>query len=203
MASSNTGSKVLLTSPQDWEDWDLAFKRQAVQLFLWEHVENPEKDFLAEPEAPDVTTYGKRMIATATRSQSQSSQSTIDADVLDPSGRPAHTGELTASELRRYNNDHTIYTHKLKKYNKQAQALVTLRNWVEEHVSTHLARTACDPTDTIRDWYNKLKEHTGLDEIQRTVEARDTYKAFYKDLRKVPKDKTAWIIAWKEIIARA
>src|SRR5437016_11797485 len=58
--------------------------------------------------------------------------------------------------------DWTLYQHDFKIYTAEREAIDKLRNWVLKTTSEHLIRTACDPKDTIRDWYTKLKEQVGV-----------------------------------------
>jgi hypothetical protein len=51
-----------------------------------------------------------------------------------------------------------------------------LEDWVLKTASEHLIRTACDPKDTLKGWYGKLKEQVGVSATKQKRDARSLYK---------------------------
>ena len=54
--------------------------------------------------------------------------------------------------------------------------------------SEHLFATACDLEDTLKGWYEKLKEQVGVLDSKQQRDARTLYKVANKPLTKAPKD---------------
>jgi hypothetical protein len=69
--------------------------------------------------------------------------------------------------------------------------------------SEHLIRTTCDPKDTLKGWYAKLKEQVGVSATKQKRDARSLYKIANKPLMKAPKDAIAWLNSWEEAIILA
>ena len=44
MSNDDTKPTITLKSPNDWEDWDLAFRREAVYLRLWAFIDPDKPD---------------------------------------------------------------------------------------------------------------------------------------------------------------
>jgi hypothetical protein len=54
-------------------------------------------------------------------------------------------------------------------------------------------RTACKPTENIRQWYSNLTGQVGVSEARQRQDARDQYRTALKPLSKAPKDIFAWL----------
>ena len=98
---------------------------------------------------------------------------------------------MTTAARQAFQLDWTLYQHDLKAYTAEREAIDKLRNWVLKTTSEHLIRTACDPEDTLKGWYGKLKEQVGVSDIKLTRDARALYKAANKPLTKAPRDALA------------
>jgi hypothetical protein len=69
--------------------------------------------------------------------------------------------------------------------------------------SEHLIRTACDPEDTLKGWYRKLKEQVGVSATKQKLDARALYKTANKPLTKAPRDPLVWLNTWEEAVTLA
>ena len=96
-----------------------------------------------------------------------------------------------------------MYTHQSKLYTEQKDAIEKLKNWVLKTTNMHLIRTACNPTDTIKQWYANLEEQVGVNDAKQRKDARERYKMAIKSLNKQPKDILAWLSAWEQAISLA
>jgi hypothetical protein len=66
-----------------------------------------------------------------------------------------------------------------------------------------LFSTACDLEDTLKDWYEKLKEQVGVSDSKQQRDARTQYKAAIKPLSKALRDALAWLNNWEEAVTFA
>ena len=192
--------EVSLTGPADWDDWEHQFKVIAVAGRLWDHI-NKGEPLLKEPKIPLIESYQReantRPQAANTRAWTQtveqpqageSSQSgersqTLEADDDDQ----VLTGDLTAKARATLQLDMQYYTQADKKFREQDSAVQKLRKWVIDTVAPRYARIACDPTDSLTQWYTNLKKHVGISNTQSRTTAQEQYKDALKLLTK-PKD---------------
>lgn len=214
MTSKNTDS-VILEEAEHWETWDIKFKGKAVALRLWDLInpEMPEEPFLTQPIAPKAEHYDKKLVRQgaprATRAQStQSAPATTTStttlereEEVDTTSHPRNASEMTSAARSAFQVDWSVYTTSRSEFREQQESVVKLKDWVEKTTSDHLYETACDPTDSIREWYAKLAEQVGVSETQRRQLARDRYRATVsKPLNKAPKNVLAWLSSWEQAI---
>jgi len=62
-------SKVILNSPQDWEQWHTDFKSMAIMCKVWDYIQG-KKNLLLEPIRPPFEDFAVKKTAAITRSQS-------------------------------------------------------------------------------------------------------------------------------------
>ena len=96
-----------------------------------------------------------------------------------------------------------MYQHDFKVYTTKREAIDKLRNWVLRTTSKHLIRTACDPKDTLKGWYAKLKEQVGVSATKQKRDARSLYKTANKPLVKALRDALTWLNNWEEAVTLA
>ena len=138
--------------------------------------------------------------------RSQSSQSTApiaQIEEVDHANTPRTAAEMTTAARQAFQLDWTIYQHDFKIYTVEREAIDKLKNWVLKTASEHLIRTACDPKDTLKGWYAKLKEQVGVSATKQKRDARTLYKTANKPLTKAPKDAIAWLNSWEEAVTLA
>ena|SRR5438270_653297 len=203
MALSQSTETITLNGTEDWEPWSTQFKAKAVASELWDLI-NPEEEepapFEMKPAPPKVQDYDKRLVARDTRSQS--SGATLGEEV-DTTANPRNTSEMTKAAQTAFQLDWSMYTHQSKLYTEQKDAIEKLKNWVLKTTNTHLIRTACTPTDTIKKWYANLEEQVGVNDAKQRKDARERYKMAIKPLSKQPKDILVWLGAWEQAISLA
>jgi len=56
MFSSESKTKVILKTPNDWDKWNNQFKAEAARRDLLQHIEGA-KNFLSYPTAPEASDY--------------------------------------------------------------------------------------------------------------------------------------------------
>jgi hypothetical protein len=78
-----------------------------------------------------------------------------------------------------------------------------LKAWVTSSIPQHTFENACEPTESIREWYKKIKEDSGTSKEMITSAARDKYKQAVVELKKPPKDFDAWLNTWEQAISYA
>ena len=196
MATIQSSENVSLKGPEDWEAWNTQFESKAISTDLWRLI-SPSEDqddtepFAEKPTPPKISDYDKKL--TTRRSQSTamvqgSQQATTQIEEVDYAHKLRTATEMTTAVRQAFQLDWTLYQHDSKIYTAEREAINKLRNWVLKTMSEHLIRTVCDPKDTIRDWYTKLKEQVGVSATKLKRDARALYKAANKPLTKAPKD---------------
>jgi hypothetical protein len=110
---------------------------------------------------------------------------------VDYASKPRTTAEMTLAARQAFQLDWTMYQHDFKMYTAEREAIDKLRNWVLKTANEHLIRTACNPKDTLKGWYAKLKEQVGVSATKQKRDARTLYKEANKPLTKPPRDPLA------------
>ena len=96
---------------------------------------------------------------------------------------------LSADESRNFQIAWNIYTQKEKAYSTQRANIRTLKDWVTtQGVAQHYVDSSCAPTDSLHEWYKKLKEHAGIRKGLDKKNTRDKYQQAVTPLKKPPKD---------------
>ena len=151
---------------------------------------------MTEPEEPkpgEYATVARESTGTEGESQTQGRRVRQRATIADlnPEGQKAF--QLAWS----------IYTHRLKQYSDEKNKIKELKDWVTSSIATHYFESACEPTESIRGWYKKIKEHSGVSKEMITTTARDNYKKAVTVLTKAPKDFDVWLNNWEQAISHA
>lgn len=74
---------------------------------------------------------------------------------------------------------HNFYLEEEKRYVAQVNSIDKIKAWIRKTVSPNYQRTCCRPTESIKDWYEKLREHAGVSE----AETRERYKRATKPIK--------------------
>lgn len=203
--SNSNANNVFLKGPEDWEDWDLKFQAQAVSKRLWDQIKH-SKPFLKDPKEPIIADYRLASQQASTQSTSTrraASQSTAASQATPATAEEVTFADLQSNEKADFNFAWTMYQAQKKDYNTQIEAIDKMRDWVTKTVDSKYYRVSCKPTESIKDWYDKLKESAGVSDLQSRNDARDAYKQAIKPLTRVPKDLPAWATAWEHAISAA
>jgi hypothetical protein len=206
--ATQPNENVSLEGPEDWETWNTQFESKAISTDIWRQI-SPDEDqedtepFAEKPSPPKIGDYDKKLMR-ETRSQSSQSTATIaQIEEVDHASKPRTAAEMTTAARQAFQLDWTLYQHDFKIYTAEREAIDKLRNWVLKTASDHLIRTACNPKDTLKGWYAKLKEQVGVSATKQKRDARSLYKTANKPLTKAPKDAIAWLNSWEEAVTLA
>ena len=210
-----------MKGPEDWETWNTQFKSKAISTDIWRLI-SPDEDedtepFAEKPIPPKIGDYDKKLIMRETRQQSSNAtaaataaataqatqQPVIHIEEVDHGNKPKTAAEMTTAARQAFQLDWTLYQHDFKIYTAEREAIDKLRNWVLKTASDHLFRTSCDPEDTLKGWYTKLKEQVGVSATKQKRDARSLYKEANKPLTKAPRDAIAWLNTWEEAVTLA
>jgi len=184
-------NRASLRGPEEWEDWELRFKTQAIDLQLWDHITDNE-ELLIRPVRPQLASYEKQAQPRPRGRRSQTE---------DPEEEPLPS-ELTEQGRAGYQVDMQLYIQYEKEFKEQNRSVQQLRKWVMESVAPHFARVACKPEETLNQWYSNLKKHVGISDEKAMVIAYEKYKEALKPLTK-SKDWSAWLMNWEKAMLMA
>jgi hypothetical protein len=205
MSNIQPNENISLKGPEDWETWNTQFKSKAISTDIWRLI-SPDEDtepFAEKPSPPKIGDYDKKLLR-ETRSQSSQSTATIaQIEEVDHASKPRTAAEMTTAARQAFQLDWTLYQHDFKIYTAEREAIDKLRNWVLKTTSEHLFGTACDPEDTLKGWYENLKEQVGVSDSKQQRDARTLYKVANKPLTKAPRDALAWLNNWEEAVTLA
>ena len=168
----------------------MQFKGLAVSKRLWEYIQGT-KAFLTEPIPPTVDSF--RRLGATTRSQSSSTPAPEEANPF---------GNMTAEGQKSFQLAWAVYLDQDKKFTYQIDGIDKLKEWVRKTASPNYQLICCEPTDTIKDWYEKLKELVSTEERTRKREARDKYRRAIKPPTNL-KSLSAWITNWELVMSEA
>ena len=198
--SSNTDSTIFLKGPDDWDEWDRTFKSKADSYALWEHIDpdtqNP-KAFLKEPGPPKPGDFHTAAVTPASSTEGTGESQTQ----TEPT--PVTIASLSAEEKKSFQLAWTVYNHDFSRYTIERNNIKELKNWVTSSVTGQYRRCACEPTDSIRGWYSKIKEHTEVGNQMLLETARTNYKKAVLVLKQPPKDLEAWVSNWEQTMSDA
>ena len=202
-------SKVILNSPQDWEQWHTDFKSMAIMCKVWDYIQG-KTTLLLEPIRPPFEDFAVKRTAAVTRSHSagpsrqrtsttttqeetqQDSSETLTLGPettgsvsrdIPPSTRPLAFKDLTAEAQRAYQGAWTIYQHDTKTYKDQEDHIYKFKEWLMTSISPHYRQTCLEPTESLLKWYKNLKDAAGLDTYIETNNARRQYRDALKPPR--------------------
>jgi hypothetical protein len=166
MAVANE-TKIILTSSNDWEEWQGQFRAEAEASCLWEKIDPdayPKEPFMTAPERPPVGEYEKKRIVTrvagsrtyGTRASSTSAtpEESSTVEEVDLSGTPAtHINQLTTAGRSAFNIAWNMYTQEVRDYDKEIKEIQSVKKWIRSTISSHLFRTCCETSNKIDIWY--------------------------------------------------
>ena len=107
---------------------------------------------------------------------------------VDYVSKPRTAAEMTTAARQAFQLDWTLYQHNFKIYTAEREAINKLRNWTLKTASEHLIQTTCDPKDTLKGWYTKLKEQVSVSATKQKRDAQSLYKTANRPLTKAPRD---------------
>ena len=187
MSSSNVSSRpartVYLQSPDDWEDWDIQFRSMTKGLDLWESIDPESDDYeplLDKPAKPKAADHHNNAVR----------------------GQPVRIADLTPDGQKTYQLEWTVYQSLDKEYKSQKTSISNVKQWVSTTVSPEYFTGNCDPDESLRIWYELLKDHCSTDTVLDFDTARQNYRKAIVPLHKPPKDIIAWLRNWEQAMAQ-
>jgi hypothetical protein len=186
MKESDAIGEVNLKCSDDWENWELQFKGLAVSENLWEYIKGT-KVLLTEPIPPAAESF--RRPGSTTRSQGPSSDD-------DPFANMTNEGQ------KGFQLAWAVYLDQKGNYKTQHDGIRTLRYWIRKTVLPTYQSVCCEPEESVKDWYDKLKELVSTEETVTKKEIRNKYRQAIKspsNLKSLP----AWIDNWEQVMSQA
>jgi len=217
---ANAPKRTFLASTEDWEDWERDFKTLAVANSIWNCISpDSNETFLEKPSMPEFSSYPKKIVGRSATRRGASSSDTItattqtqdgDPESLDPAEseeradhrtRARSMADLTEKDRAAYDKECMYYERKVKDYDKQQVRIEKVTSWVLGSVSASLRSAACEPTESLHEWYMNLLEQVGVADTELELQTREKYRRAIKPLSRVPEDFAAWISQWEEVMA--
>jgi hypothetical protein len=201
--SSYETSKAFLKRSEDWIIWERQFKTQAIDLQLWDHIANDEP-LLRKPQRPQVAVYQRQGQAQASSSsRGRGTAAGTRSQTVEAEGsRPATMSDLSDVGRIAYQTDIQLYIQEEKDFKEQNRSVQILRKWVMESVAPHFGKVACEPEETLYQWYDNLKKHAGISNAKEFDLAHEKYREAVRPLTK-PKDWSKWLATWEETMLLA
>ena len=201
---SKNDSAAFLQGPGDWDKWNKQFQAKAVAYCLWEQIDPalPEPEsFLAKPIEPSPDDFATQTIVAGSQTQRRQGRRATSATT---SATEDHVtmADLSNEGQKSFQLAWTIYIQHKREYADQKAKIQDLKDWVISSVVSYLFESACDPTETLREWYIKIKQHSGASDDMMTTQARDSYKKAIVVLTKPPKDFNIWLNNWEQAMSR-
>ncbi|KAF4435725.1 putative retrotransposon HobS hobase [Fusarium austroafricanum] len=202
MSTSANTKTYLLNGPGDWDSFEQSFiiKISAERIYELGRLSDATQFNtirIAEPKRPEFSDYNASA-GTATRSGETSA-------VRGVTNATSYT-DLLPADQEAYKARMTIYKSDLDRYNKQADGIRNVLNWMIEKITPHYVET-CSPAmngstehDNISQFFLNLKAACGIDDALRRKQAR---KAYFEVLKEGTHRKTNWedwITSWEKAI---
>ena len=118
-----------------------------------------------------------------------------------PGPRATSFADLDPRYEARYHHMLTAYYQDLQQYKNQQRELSALRSWVMSTVVQDYRKITCDPTQSIRVWYQGLRDFVKLDLKRVLINATHAYNKAIVPLTTPPKDFVAWLNNWTSVMA--
>lgn len=196
------GYTAYLNCPNDWDDWNQQFMSKAVAKRIWKKIDPDTADqhsFLEEPQRPKLHDYpvGGAFLQTLSRKRRN------EAPVRDgraPEGVEITVAHLSAEGKSDFQLDWDIYKDARKMYENEQNSIDLLKDIIGQTVTSHIFSACCPATESLRDWYSNLKQHSSLGQDQLDAWARERYLTAIQSLTEIPQDPEAWLQAWEKAI---
>ncbi|KAA8646566.1 uncharacterized protein ATNIH1004_007999 [Aspergillus tanneri] len=160
----STQNTVLLKTQENWKEWNTQFEGLARGKNLWGIITGDEQEIL-KPAPP------------------------TDDTLAPPAGSTRSTNPTSLAD-RQF--AWTVYKSLRDDYILQQTELSKLREWMQKTISPQVYEYCCDPEDSMKEWYAKLKQRVGIDDA--TVK---------KLAREAPRDVLTWLNNWEEAMHKA
>ncbi|KAG5809388.1 hypothetical protein H9Q74_014264 [Fusarium xylarioides] len=202
--STSTGKTYLLNGPSDWDSFEQSYimKISAERTYELGKLNTPahfNDKRIQEPRRPEFGDYLAKERNEARSRSSNSTQSTVRSE------EPATSYvELVPEDQEAYKASMTIYKSDLDRYNKQADGIRNVLNWMIEKIHPHYVET-CSPAmnestqhDNISLFFSNLKAACGIDDALRRKQARKQYFELLKSASNSRTNWDEWITSWEK-----
>ncbi|KAA8642419.1 uncharacterized protein ATNIH1004_011363 [Aspergillus tanneri] len=132
----STQNTVLLKTQENWKEWNTQFEGLARGKNLWGIITGDEQEIL-KPAPP------------------------TDDTLAPPAGSTRSTNPTSLAD-RQF--AWTVYKSLRDDYILQQTELSKLREWMQKTISPQVYEYCCDPEDSMKEWYAKLKQRVGIDD---------------------------------------
>lgn len=159
----------------------------------------------------DLSQFNTRRIQTPTRPEISNYLARAGPEIrsgttrLERSERAATTvAELHPEDRKSYQVEMALYQQDQREYNKQADGIGNVLNWMIEKINPHYVET-CSPAangsddyDNISRFYSNLKAACGIDDALRRKQARTRYFEVLKAASSVTTHWGDWTTSWEQ-----
>ncbi|EEU33745.1 uncharacterized protein NECHADRAFT_102289 [Fusarium vanettenii 77-13-4] len=201
MASiANTKNIYLLNGPNDWDSFEQSYimkisAERVYELGRLDDLSQFNTRRIQTPTRPEITNYLARA-GPETRSGTTR---------LERGERTATTvSELHPEDRKSYQIEMALYQQDQRDYNKQADGIGNVLNWMIEKINPHYVET-CSPAangsdeyDNISRFYSNLKAACGIDDALRRKQARKRYFEVLKVASSGTTHWGEWITSWEQ-----
>jgi hypothetical protein len=202
MSSIANTKTYLLNGPTDWDSFEQSYiiKTSAERVYELGRLADPSRFAtlrIREPKRPEFSDYFAK--------EGPEGASRPPRFVRGNQPASAYT-ELLPEDQEAYKVEMTIYRSDLERYNKQADGIRNVLNWMIEKISPHYVET-CSPAtngleeyDNIAQFFSSLKDACGINDDLRRKQARKQYFEVLKKAANVRTNWEEWITSWEKVM---
>ncbi|KAL6357277.1 hypothetical protein LRP88_07435 [Fusarium phalaenopsidis] len=202
MSSIANTKPYLLNGPNDWDSFEQSYimKITAERVYKLGRLDDLSQFNTLrekEPRRPEIGDY---------RAKVATEEGTHDPRPVRGERAATSFVEMVPEDQEAYKAELAIYRSDLERYNKQADSIRNVLNWMIEKVNPHYVET-CSPAmnesaeyDNIASFFLNLKVACGIDDSLRRKQAR---KGYFEVLKAASNSKTnweEWITNWEKSI---
>lgn len=202
MSSIANTKTYLLNGPNDWDSFEQSYimKITAERVYKLGRLDDLSQFNTLrekEPRRPEISDYLAK----------DGAEGRIRGSSPVRGERPANSFvEMVREDQEAYKAELAIYRSDLERYNKQADSIRNVLNWMIEKVNPHYVET-CSPAmnesddyDNIASFFLNLKAACGIDDSLRRKQARKGYFEVLKAASNSKVNWEEWITNWEKSI---
>ncbi|KAH7154669.1 hypothetical protein DER46DRAFT_638511 [Fusarium sp. MPI-SDFR-AT-0072] len=190
--SSNANAKIyLLNSPNDWDSFEQSYimKTTAERVYKLARLSDPRLFStlrIREPQRPEIGDYPARPSSELPLGSSSTKRT---------KRRATQYSDLLATDQEVYKAEINIYHTNFDQYNKQADSIRNILNWIIEKISPHYIKTYSPAANesskynNISQFFLNLKAACGINEAIRRKQAQ---KHYFEVLKSASSPRTNW-----------
>ena len=183
--NSISSASIKLNGPADWRRWDQKLYIIAEGYNVWKFIRENGPNPRLEPEYPE-----RRLVPI--EHSNTSTQSTVQTEEdLQPESDTSYEGRLR------------IHSHEKKQYLSEKEGILKVRDWIMETVASRYFQSCCKRDQSLRAWYKNLQQDASAGNFMEASRIKDMYSEVMRPMKKAPKDWSAWITKWEDIMTQA